>query len=143
MKILIMGLPGSGKTTLATELAYHFVLPHHNADTVREYYDDWDFSQTGRLRQAQRMKKCWGIVDFICPTWETRQIVEADYIIWMDTIEESRFEDTNKLFTAPEKYDVRIESFEQSNIIIDRLKNGNFKPGIKDCQRFLGVIKND
>ena len=50
-----MGLPGSGKTTLAKELAYHFEVPHYNADTLREKSDDWDFSEEGRLRQAYRM----------------------------------------------------------------------------------------
>ena len=50
MKILICGLPGSGKTTLARELAYHFCLPHFNADTIREHFNDWDFTDVGRER---------------------------------------------------------------------------------------------
>ena len=77
MKILICGLPGSGKSTLAKELAYHFLLPHHNADTIRELYDDWDFSEAGRWRQALRMKDYYGILDFVCPTAYTRELVQA------------------------------------------------------------------
>ncbi len=85
MKILIFGLPGSGKTTLARELAYHFLLPHFNADTVREHYDDWDFSESGRMRQAWRMSQQWGILDFVCPLQDFREMLQPDYSIFMDT----------------------------------------------------------
>ena len=57
MRVLIFGLSGSGKTTLAKELAYHFLMPHYNADTIRELYNDWDFSEPARYRSAHRMSK--------------------------------------------------------------------------------------
>jgi len=135
MKILIMGLPGSGKTTLARELAYHFLIPHHNADTVREYTDNWDFSPIGRHNQARYMSEQWGIVDFVCPTSELRDVAEADFVIWMDTIEEGRFEDTNKLFQQPQTYDVRITQWIGQNQLRKCLED--FSPGIKGIQSFL------
>ena len=55
-KILIMGLPGAGKTTLAEKLVKKIDAIWINADEVRRKYNDWDFSNEGRLRQANRMK---------------------------------------------------------------------------------------
>ncbi len=112
-----MGLPGSGKTTLANELAPILKAKRLNADEVRKEANDWDFSEEGRKRQAKRMAKfaskmkedgSYVVADFICPTPEARNLFPADYIIWMDTIEEGRFDDTNKMFVKPEKYDFHV-----------------------------------
>jgi len=115
--ILIMGLPGSGKTTLANELTPLLNAKRLNADEVRKEANDWDFSKEGRARQAKRMaefakklknEENYVVADFICPTTETRSLFPADYIIWIDTIKEGRFDDTNKMFVKPEKYDFHI-----------------------------------
>ena len=113
-----MGLPGSGKTTLAEALARELQCVHFNADEVRrEINKDLGFSVEDRIEQARRMGiLCdiagrWGSVvlaDFVCPTPETREAFGADFTIWVDRIKEGRFEDTNKLFVPPEKYDSRI-----------------------------------
>ena len=117
MKILVMGLPGSGKTTLADILARLLNAKRLNADVIREQYNDWDFSDEGRKRQANRMKKLAKditdknmkvVVDFVCPTEKTREDFNADYTIWMDTIKEGRFDDTNKMFVPPKKYDFKV-----------------------------------
>ena len=114
-----MGLPGSGKTTLANELGPMLNAKRLNADEVRKKANDWDFSKEGRKRQAKRMsdfaeqiKKNGNFVvaDFICPTPEARKLFPADYIIWVDTIKEGRFDDTNKMFVKPEKYDFHVTS---------------------------------
>ena len=116
-KILIMGLPGSGKTTLAKLLVPMFNAVWLNADKVREEANDWDFSELGRSVQANRMKRLAQealdnnrnvIADFVCPTEHTREDFNADYIVYMDTIKEGRFEDTNKMFEPPKKYDFRV-----------------------------------
>ena len=121
MKILIMGLPGSGKTTLAKLMVPMFNAVWLNADQVRKEADDWDFSDEGRKRQANRMKskalEAIGnnrvvVADFICPTEQTRIEFDADYTVWMDTIKEGRFDDTNKMFQPPEKYDFRVTHME-------------------------------
>ncbi len=115
--ILIMGLPGAGKTTLANELAKLIVSKRLNADEIRKAANDWDFSEEGRKRQAKRMAdnalKLKGegnnvIADFICPTPEARNLFPADYVVWLDTIKEGRFEDTNQMFVKPEKYDCHV-----------------------------------
>ena len=112
-----MGLPGSGKTTLASELAPLINAKRINADEVRKSANDWDFSEQGRKRQAKRMsdlakkKKQEGhniIADFICPTPEARALFSADYVIWLDTIKEGRFDDTNKMFIKPKKFDFKV-----------------------------------
>ena len=114
-----MGLPGSGKTTLASELVPLLKAKWLNADAVRKEANDWDFSSEGRIRQAKRM---WEkaqefkrngshvVADFICPTPEARALFPADFIIWMDTIKEGRFEDTNKMFVKPEKFNFHVTS---------------------------------
>lgn len=110
MKILICGLPGSGKSTLAEPFAKLINGVWINADQVREQYNDWDFTQGGRMRQAQRMRylsdgvvRAGGIAvaDFVCPTENARREFDADYTVWMDTIKEGKYEDTNRMFEKP------------------------------------------
>ena len=119
MKILIMGLPGSGKTTLAQMMAPRLNAVWLNADEVRKEANDWDFSEDGRRRQSLRMRSLAEgavgnnrtvVADFVCPTEKTREHFGADYVIWMDTIKEGRFEDTNKMFEEPTEYNTRVTS---------------------------------
>lgn len=121
MKILIMGLPGSGKSTLAREIKKKLVaqcksVEWLNADEIRQKFNDWDFSHAGRIRQSNRMREIaesienvdFVICDFVAPLPEMRNNFKADFTIWVDTIEQCRFEDTNKMFSPPEVYDFRV-----------------------------------
>ena len=112
-----MGLPGAGKTTLANKLAKLIKSKRLNADEIRRTANDWDFSEEGRTRQSKRMSevaiklKNEGnnvIADFICPTPKARKLFPADYIVWVDTIQKGRFEDTNQMFVKPEKFDFHV-----------------------------------
>ena len=115
--ILVMGLPGAGKTTLANEMAPLLNAKRLNADEVRKSANDWDFSEEGRIRQAKRMAQAalklksegdYVIADFIAPTPEARSLFPADYIVWVDTIKKGRFEDTNQMFVNPKNFDFHV-----------------------------------
>ena len=131
-----MGLPGAGKTTLAEKLVPKLNAIWINADRVRKDANDWDFSSEGRNRQAKRMKDLadqaikknrFVVADFVCPTNKTREEFNADYLIWMDTIKSGRFDDTNKMFIKPEKFDFHVTSQNakewSEKILIDLSKN--------------------
>ncbi len=120
-KILVMGLPGSGKSTLARALLDILdTAVYWNADEVRASINSHlTFSPEDRIKQAETMKwlsdkviesgnMC--IIDFICPTPETRQAFNSKgaFVVWVDRIKEGRFEDTNKLFVPPENFDYRV-----------------------------------
>tara|TARA_B100000989_G_scaffold209925_1_gene159244 strand:+ start:360 stop:770 length:411 start_codon:yes stop_codon:yes gene_type:complete len=124
MKILVMGLPGSGKTYLAERMQPILKAAWYNADIVREMANDWDFSSEGRIRQSLRMKnladfeKSQGrivICDFVCPTHETKENFSPDITIWMNTIKFGRYEDTNKMFQQPTNVDYEVTDMNDSN----------------------------
>ena len=127
MKILVFGLPGSGKTWLSERLRKHLNnCAWYNADIIRKCADDWDFSLEGRFRQSNRMKSFadfekkngrWVICDFIAPTEETRKAFDADYTIWLDTIKEGRvvtakLDELKKIKNLPFKADSLLDSKE-------------------------------
>lgn len=116
-RILIMGLPGAGKTTLALNLI-NYLNPSViwlNADEVRKKYNDWDFSHDGRIRQSVRMRELadiaktkYVVADFVCPLPEMRGIYDPHFLVWIDTIETGRFEDTNRVFVKPDYYNIKV-----------------------------------
>lgn len=135
-KFLIMGLPGSGKTTLAKALSKKINAIHLNADEVRKSFNDWDFSKDGRLRQANRMKSISEVLinqgynvvaDFVCPTEETRSIFGEAFVIWVNRIDKGRYKDTNELFENPINFDVCIKDGlsvdEEINTILEKIKD--------------------
>jgi adenylylsulfate kinase len=120
-KILIMGLPGAGKTTLAGVLVTRLNAVHFNADDIRrEINKDLSFSPADRIEQARRMgwlcdqvvkTGCFAVADFICPTPEARAAFDTGqdaFVVWMDRVQQSRFEDTDRMFVSPEHFDVRV-----------------------------------
>jgi adenylylsulfate kinase len=120
MKILIMGLPGSGKTWLAERLQKHLNCAWFNADIVRKMANDWNFDRSSRTQQAYRMRNMADyevgcgvtvICDFVCPSDEARLSFRPDITIWLDTISISRFDDTNKVFNEPSYCDIHIDNY--------------------------------
>ena len=130
-----MGLPGSGKTTLARQLSERLPAVWYNADEIRNNINkDLAFTESDRLEQARRMGilcdialrnrvVSYAIADFVCPTEQTRKTFNPDYIIWMNTVKESRHQDTDKVFEKPDFYNVEITSW-------------NY-----DCDNIFGLIK--
>jgi len=121
MKILVFGLPGSGKTTFAKKLIEGKKIPHFNADNIRELFCDWDFTTDGRNRQANRMLAMCDfvvnhvVIDFVCPYESFRKLFNIT--VYMNTINKSRFEDTNKVFQLPKRPTYEIKDFNYDEIL--------------------------
>ncbi len=147
-RILIMGLPGAGKTYLAQYILDHLQAANKkvswfNADDVRKKYDDWDFSESGRIRQSKRMRDLadasgtdYAICDFVAPLKAMRDNYKADWTVWVDTIREGRYADTNAMFQEPEVYDFRIteQSAEKWGEFVAHHILGNFRRPVFDWQ---------
>ena len=122
-----------------------------NADEVRKTYNDWDFSREGRIRQSLRMAEFafksnadFVICDFVAPLPEMRHNFKADWTIWIDTIDEGRFEDTNKAFVSPDIYDFRIteqNAEKWTEFVGDHILNNRRRPTFnwqKETVQMLG-----
>jgi hypothetical protein len=130
-KILVMGLPGAGKTTLSRMLAHRLNAVHFNADEVRSHINkELGFSLDDRVEHAARMGwLCdqvvrtggYAIADFICPTPETRAAFGDAFVVWVDRIQAGRFEDTNRLFVPPERHDVRVTADGTPEFWVERI----------------------
>lgn len=144
-----MGLPGAGKTHLAERLRDRLwqdgrTVAWYNADNVRKEYNDWDFSFEGRIRQSHRMRELadqstndFVIADFVAPLPEMRNNYKADWTIWVDTIREGRYADTNAMFDEPDVYDFRIteqNGEKWSEFIADHILDNRRRPRF-DWQR--------
>jgi adenylylsulfate kinase len=143
MKILIMGLPNSGKTWLGSRIAEKLSIPFWDADVVRNIYNDWDFSDRGRDRQSLRMRKLAeldsiSISAFIAPLPGYIRNFFPDKLIWMDTVKDCEYEDTNKLFIPPTTYDLRITKWIDENQLYKCLEDINL--GTKDIQNFSNEL---
>ena len=155
-KILIMGLPGAGKTFLAKEIYKDLRAVWINGDAIRNRYKDWDFSRSGRIRQAKRLNNLSNnfikkgknvVVDFICPNKDSFKNFKADFIVWVDTIKKGRhirkhLDDINPIFSKPKQFDLRVTSKDAEFwkiIIFDYLKKkkwNNQKPTAQMLGRF-------
>jgi len=138
-----MGLPGSGKTWLGSRITDHLNLPFWDADVVRKIYNDWDFSGQGRERQSLRMRKLAeidpiSISAFIAPLPDYVRMFSSDKLIWMDTVKKCKYEDTNKLFQSPQKYDIRVTKWINEDQLFNYLED--FNRGTKDIENFLNVL---
>ena len=120
-KILVFGLPGSGKSTFAQKLIKDKPFAYFNADEIRKIFNDWNFTEKGRIRQAMRMAELarlagkTSVIDFICPYDYLRK--HFDITIFINTINKSKYENTNKVFELPVKVDFEIKDFNYDNII--------------------------
>jgi len=155
-KILIMGLPGAGKTYLAKQVYRELNAVWINGDKVRKKFKDWDFTKNGRIRQAKRLNKLSNehikrgkdvVVDFICPNKDSFKYFKADFVVWLDTIKKGRYirkhlDDINPIFKKPKKFDIRVTTKDAKLwklAVIDRIKKrkwNNKKPTAQMLGRY-------
>ncbi len=141
--ILVTGLSGSGKSTLAGKIAKEFDGTHYNADEIRAKHNDWDFSAEGRSRQMLRMYQLKNatqglvILDFICPRETSRLFIAPDLTIFMDTVPESKYADTDSIYEKPERPDIHVKSWGEDVIRTLRKRLESFDDVIEPAKRNL------
>lgn len=137
-KVLVMGLPGAGKTTLARLLADRLPARWFNADEIRATrHRDLGFSLADRIEHARRMGVYCdeaiaaghhAVADFVCPTPQTRAAFGPAFTIFVDRIAAGRYADTNAMFVPPERFDVRVTpgapAEEWCAVVLARISSG-------------------
>ena len=134
VKVLIMALSGSGKTSTAVKLQDHlaksgFTSVHINSDRVRDATDNWSFDYEGRIDATKWMVKTAKqildeakidvvIYDMIACLQEQRDILDADITLFMDTVRMSKYADTDAAFERPSGCGI-VTSFDQLDEVFD------------------------
>ena len=68
-----------------------------------------------RMAELARLAGKTSVIDFICPYDYLRK--HFDITIFINTINKSKYENTNKVFELPVKVDFEIKDFNYDNII--------------------------
>jgi len=132
IRVLVMGLPGSGKTELAKRL--HEALPNSaylNSMEIRKQEKDIDFKLDGIERHAYRMveyarehREEYVILDMVCPKPHHREIINSDFVIYVATKDKSDIEAANEIFEPPRFYDIKVRKIDDETIsdILEKLQ---------------------
>lgn len=122
MRILICGLPGHGKSTLAANLSRRLHIPFYDGEAIRRSLGlGWPGDSAERVQQAHRMRALTTpilaagghvICSFVCPTVAARREFCADYIICVNRPDAPpmSYTDTNAIWWPPLNADLMLQA---------------------------------
>lgn len=124
-RILVMGLPGSSRSSIAHKIANVIGGEASILDSygLRQQFNDIDFTEDGQMRHCYRILNLARaattpvtVINMACPLPKMREVLNPDIIVWASDGDECPYHELNEMFTPPIMYDIECKDSTKDTI---------------------------